>query len=184
MRPAPGEVLHFSEDPGIEVFEPHVAATAQQGDALVWAVGAERAPDYWFPRDCPRAMAWVTCEATADDQRRIIGPGGGERVHVIEYRWLPRMLDTQLFAYRFDARDFVEFGTPVPHAHVSRTAVVPLGPPELVGNLVELHEQAGIQLRCLPDLFGFWDEVVSSTLGFSGIRLGNTVRAEGSSGSP
>ena len=25
MRPAPGEVLHFSEDPTIEVFRPHVA---------------------------------------------------------------------------------------------------------------------------------------------------------------
>jgi hypothetical protein len=27
MRPAPGEVLHFSEDPTITRFEPHVAAT-------------------------------------------------------------------------------------------------------------------------------------------------------------
>ena len=48
MRPGPGEVLHFSEDPGITRFVPHVAATAQQPEAYVWAVNAARAPDYWF----------------------------------------------------------------------------------------------------------------------------------------
>jgi len=35
MRPAPGEVLHFSEDPTITRFEPHVAATARQPEAYV-----------------------------------------------------------------------------------------------------------------------------------------------------
>lgn len=176
MRPESGEVLHFSENPGIKVFAPHVAATAQQPEAFVWAVDAARAPDYWFPRDCPRGMAWTTAETTEDDRMRILGPGGGERVHAIEHRWLERMLDTQLFAYRFDARDFAEFGEPVPHAHVSQVSVTPLGPPEPVGNLVDLHAQAGIQLRCLPTLSDFWEAVVSSTLGFSGIRLRNAVR--------
>ena len=38
MRPAPGEVLHFSEDPTITRFVPHVAATARQPQAYVWAV--------------------------------------------------------------------------------------------------------------------------------------------------
>jgi hypothetical protein len=65
MRPAPGEVLHFSEDPAIEVFRPHVAATSRQPTPYVWAVGHDRAPDYWFPRQCPRAMAWVD-ERTGD----------------------------------------------------------------------------------------------------------------------
>ena len=176
MRPESGEVLHFSENPGIKVFTPHVAATAQQPEAFVWAVDAARAPDYWFPRNCPRAMAWATAATTEDDRMRILGPGGGERVHAIEHRWLERMLETRLFAYRFDARDFVEFGEPVPHAHVSQVSVTPPGPPEPVGNLVDLHAQAGIQLRCLPTLFGFWEAVVSSTLGFSGIRLRNASR--------
>ncbi|HEX4703376.1 MAG TPA: hypothetical protein VH352_14715, partial [Pseudonocardiaceae bacterium] len=42
MRPAPGEVLHFSQDPTITRFLPHVAATAQQPAAYVWAVDATR----------------------------------------------------------------------------------------------------------------------------------------------
>ncbi|HMH90098.1 MAG TPA: hypothetical protein VK586_03335 [Streptosporangiaceae bacterium] len=53
MRPEPGQVLHFSEDPSIIRFEPHVAPTATLRDPLVWAVDPARSPDYWFPRNCP-----------------------------------------------------------------------------------------------------------------------------------
>jgi hypothetical protein len=37
MRPAVGEVLHFSEDPTIEIFRPHVAKTASQATTYFWA---------------------------------------------------------------------------------------------------------------------------------------------------
>ncbi|MBS2552287.1 hypothetical protein KGQ19_36070 [Catenulispora sp. NL8] len=172
MRPEPGQVLHFSEDPTIARFVPHVAATAQQPEAYVWAVDYDRAPDYWFPRQCPRALAWVTPETTDADRERIIGPGGGLRVHAVEYGWLERMRTTELYAYRFDARDFRSFGEPV-HAHVAEHEVRPLGPAEPVGDLFALHEQAGIQLKVLPTLLPFWARVVTSTLEFSGIRLRN-----------
>jgi len=41
------------------------------------------------------------------------------------------------------------------------------------GDLLSLHEEAGIQLRVLPNLWDFWDAVIVSSLGFSGIRLRN-----------
>jgi len=172
MRPEPGQVLHFSEDPTITRFAPHVAATAQQSEAYVWAVDYDRAPDYWFPRQCPRAMAWVTPETTEEDRERIIGPGGGLRVHAVEYAWLERMRTVELYAYRLDARDFRSFGEP-PNAHVAEREVRPLGPAERVGDLFELYEEADIQLRVLPTLLPFWDQVITTTLGFSGIRLRN-----------
>ena len=71
MRPEPGQVLHFSEDPSITGFAPHVAATSQQPEAYVWAVDAGQAPSYWFPRDCPRAMAWVV-DGTTVVQLRVL----------------------------------------------------------------------------------------------------------------
>jgi hypothetical protein len=37
--------------------------------------------------------------------------------------------------------------------------------------MLELHEQAGIQLRVLQDPWSSWYAVVASTLEFSGIRL-------------
>lgn len=176
MRPEPGQVLHFSEDPTITRFVPHVAATARQPEAYVWAVDYDRAPDYWFPRQCPRALAWVTPATTEEDRERIIGPGGGLRVHAVEYGWLERIRTAELYAYRLDARDFRPFDESR-HAHVAETGVVPLGPAERVRNLFELYEEADIQLRVLPALLPFWDQVVTTTLGFSGIRLRNARAA-------
>jgi hypothetical protein len=173
MRPEPGQVLHFSEDPTITRFVPHVVAGAPRPEAYVWAVDAERAPDYWFPRDCPRAMAWVTPETTEADRAHILGPGGGARVHAVEYGWLGAIQTVKLFAYRLPAAPFEPFDSPVPHAHVATRPVEPLGPAEPVGDLLRLHEEAGIQLRVLPGLWPFWDTVTTSSLGFSGIRLRN-----------
>jgi len=171
MRPEAGQVLHFSEDPHITRFAPHVALTAQQPEAYVWAVGHDRAPDYWFPRQCPRAMAWTTPETTSADADRVIGAGCGDRVHAIEYEWLEAMRTVRLFVYRFPADRFLPFGTPVPHAQVAIQPVEPLGPAEPVGDLLAAHAEAGIQLRVLDNLWPFWDEVIRSTAGFSGIRL-------------
>ena len=136
MRPEPGQVLHFSEDPSITGFAPHVAATSQQPEAYVWAVDARQAPSYWFPRDCPRAMAWVVHGTTVDDRDRIIGPECGDRLHAIEYRWLSRMRTVRLYAYRFDAADFHPFGGPRPHAMVAERPVTALGPAEPGGRSV------------------------------------------------
>jgi hypothetical protein len=173
VRPEPGQVLHFSEDPLITRFEPHVAPTTTRRDPLVWAVDAARSPGYWFPRDCPRAMAWARPGTAAVDRAVILGPGGGERVHAIEYGWLEALRTVRLFAYRLPAASFTPVGDPEPHALVCTEPVEPLGPAEPVGSLLGLHEEAGIQLRVLPGLWPFWDAVVASSLGYSGIRLRN-----------
>jgi len=169
MRPSPGEVLHFSEDPTIQVFRPHVAKTAQQATAYVWAVGHDRAPDYWFPRQCPRAMAWVGPSTTPHDRERIIGAGSGTRVHAVEYGWLDAMRSVKLYAYRLPADAFTVYDAAV----VATTEVRPLGPAERVGDLFDLHAEAGVQLRVLPRLHEFWSAVITSSLEFSGIRLRN-----------
>jgi hypothetical protein len=174
MRPEPGQVLHFSEDPTITRFVPHVARTARQSEAYVWAVDAARSPDYWFPRQCPRAMAWESPSTTEADRERLLGTGS-TRVHAIEYGWLDALRTVRLFAYRLPAARFTSFGDDA-HAHVATEPVEPLGPAEPVGDLLALHEQAGIQLRLVDDLWPWWHAVTASTVGFSGIRLGNAKR--------
>ncbi|MCR3754473.1 DUF6886 family protein [Lentzea californiensis] len=156
MRPEPDQVLHFSEDPSITRFVPHLAATARQAGEYVWAVDAARSPGYWFPRQCPRVMAWTSTT----------------RVHAIEYGWLERMRTVELYAYRFGIERFRPFED---HAHVATEPVVPLGPAERVGDLFALHEEAGIELRVLAGLWPFWDEVTAGPLEFSGIRLRNAL---------
>jgi hypothetical protein len=173
MRPATGEVLHFSEDPTIERFRPHVAATSTETTPYVWAVDAVQAPAYWFPRDCPRMLAWAGPHTTVEDRERVLGPGGGDRVHVVEYGWLDRIRTVRLYAYRLPADAFRPIGAPRPYAMVAGTEVVPLGPPVPVGDLFGWHAAAGIQLRVLPNLWDFADAVAAGSLEFSGIRLRN-----------
>ncbi|HZD99046.1 MAG TPA: hypothetical protein VE132_12910 [Micromonosporaceae bacterium] len=169
MRPTAGELLHFSEDPTIRSFDPHVAATARQPDAYVWAVDAEQAPAYWFPRQCPRAMAWSVASTTVEDRLSVLGPSAS-RVHMIEYGWLGRMQSTQVYAYRFAVESFRRLGDA---AWVTSQPVQPLGEAEPIGNLLALHEEAGIELRLADDLGPWWRAVIASTVGFSGIRLRN-----------
>ncbi|HKE65778.1 MAG TPA: hypothetical protein VKB59_14170 [Micromonosporaceae bacterium] len=169
MLAGDGEVLHFSEDPTITLFTPHVAPTARQPEAYVWAVDAAQEPAYWFPRQCPRAMAWTVPTTTAADGATILGPGA-PRVHAIEYGWLPAVQAVRLFAYRFDATAFRPFGDA---AYVCENPVHPLGAPEPVGDVLARHEAAGIELRLVADLAPWWSAVIASTVQFSGIRLRN-----------
>jgi hypothetical protein len=173
MRPDAGEVLHFSEEPGIIEFVPRRAPTQNFDSVHVWAVDAFHSPSYWFPRDCPRVLAWRSAFTTADDAARLLGPSVS-RVHAIEYGWLERLRTTELFAYRFDAAAFRELEV---HgaAMVCDRVVRPLSPPMTVKDLIGLHEAAEIELRVKTNLSSWWNEVVASTLGFSGIRLRNAA---------
>ena len=171
MRPEPGQVLHFSEDPTITRFVPHVAATAQQPEAYVWAVDTDHAPSYWFPRDCPRMLTWAGPRTTAADRDLVLGPNA-TRVHAIEFGWLDRMRTTTLYAYRFAAGSFHPIGE-YAHAQVATVPVEPLGPPEPVGDLLAAHERAGIHVRLVPDLTAYVEVCAATTVSFSGIRLRN-----------
>ena len=57
--PTQAPLLHFSEDPSITRFTPHVPATNPGQAPAVWAIDAAHAPVYWFPRDCPRGAVWA-----------------------------------------------------------------------------------------------------------------------------
>jgi hypothetical protein len=148
------ELWHFSEDPTIEVFVPHHRELHQLDEALVWAVGSNRAWVYWFPRDCPRVCWWE----------------GASRIAAIEGAWLARMRSTRLYAYKMPPETF----EPWDEFFISRETIVPL---ELVdvGDLLGRHAAEGIELRIVPSLFPLWDTVRETADDFSGIRLRNAI---------
>lgn len=169
----PHALWHVSEDPSIDRFAPHVSATAMSDEPRVWAVDTRHQPLYWFPRECPRGTFWATPTTTTADQALL---AGASRVHLIEDRWLRRMRETRVFAYRLPEAPF-EPDPDVGGYWLSREAVVPLDIVEL-GDLVALHERADIPLRALPSLWPVWNRVVGSSLEFSGIRLHNATPPE------
>jgi hypothetical protein len=150
-----------SEDDSIRRFEPR--------GAKIWAIGTRLLPLYWFPRECPRATFWAESTTSEEDVERFLDAERTRRVHVVEPAWFERMHTQRVLAYRMPERTFVENSD---RFWISAEPVEPLELVEL-GDLVERHEAAAIELRTEPDLLGFWNEVIESSLGFSGIRLRN-----------
>ena len=169
----PHALWHVSEDPSIERFAPHVSATAEEDEPLVWAVDTRHLPLYWFPRDCPRGTFWADSATDPYDAARLLA--GSSRVHVIEEAWLYRLRTTPLYSYRLPEQTF-EQHPGVGGYWVSRASVEPLEVLPL-GDLVELHRDARIELRVVPNLWPLWNEVAASTLEFSGVRLRNASPA-------
>jgi hypothetical protein len=164
----PHALWHVSEDASLRRFEPHVAAAAVDGEPLVWAVDTRHLPLYWFPRDCPRGTFWAHCGSDPEDVRRLLGDA--TRVHLAEAGWLERIHAARLHAYRLPEEPFARHevgGYWVAREPVDAVERVELGEP------LALHARAGIELRVVDSIWPLWNEVVGSTLEYSGIRLRN-----------
>jgi hypothetical protein len=166
-----GALWHVSEDPSIVRFEPRANEAHDSPEPLVWAIDDAHVPAYWFPRDCPRATFWAV-ESTSDaDVERFLAGERGRRVHAVEWIRLGELRSVRVFAYRLPPGPFERYPRAAGH-FVSREAVEPLEVVEL-GDLLVRHAEAGIELRLVPRLRPLWEQVIGSTLEFSGIRLRN-----------
>jgi len=162
---------HVSEDRAISRFDPRANPDHDSPEPLVWAIDDEHVPAYWFPRDCPRGTFWAVESTTDEDVERFLTGDRGRRVQALQSDWLERFRAGRLFGYRLPPATFERY-PPAAGYWVSRSAVEPEEVVEL-GDLLERHAEAGIELRVVPDLRGLWDRVIGSTLEFSGIRLRN-----------
>lgn len=165
-------VHHFSEDPSIVRFEPHVPKTNPTQQPAVWAIDSEHAPLYWFPRDCPRVTVWPRePDERAEFYRRLAT--SAHRLHAIETSWFDRMVTTQLFRYDFDASDFAP-RTDAGGYWISREVVEPVAITAL-GNLIDAHDAARIELRLVPNLWPLVGLVQDGQWDFSCVRLVNAA---------
>ena len=160
-------LYHFSEDPGIQVFRPHHPVGREHEPPRVWAIDEVKAPLYWFPRDCPRVTFWPAAQPE-------------RRVHAIEWGWLERMRTTVLYVYRLDGSTFAP--NPGGGGWISAEAVRPLAV-EPVGDLLERHADAGIELRLVRNLWPLHRWAVASGMEFSSVRLRNAQPDDGSDSS-
>ncbi len=167
-----GVLHHFSEDPTIRRFVPHVPASNPTQAPAVWAIDTEHAPVYWFPRDCPRVTVWPRDESERPAFEERFGTTA-PRLHAVEAAWLERMRTVDLYRYDLPATTCRRWEE-ASGQWISRVEVVPSGV-EPVGDLLALHEQAGIELRVVESLRPLRELAVSDDWDFSIVRMRNAV---------
>jgi hypothetical protein len=173
MPDRPELLYHFSEDPTIARFEPHVAPIAKEQEALVWAVAPAKSYLYLFPRDCPRVTFFAALHTSAADRERFFAHTEATRVAAIESAWLDRMRTTAVYRYELPAEGLELHDEPAGY-WVTRLPVEPAGL-EPVGDLLTALTNEGVELRIVPSLWPLYEAVVASTLGFSIIRWRNAA---------
>ena len=174
----PHALWHVSEDPDLELFATRRSESALGDEPVVWAIDTRHLPLYWFPRDCPRCTFWAGERTTDAEAAGFLDGDRARRVHVIEDRWLERVRTATLYVYRMPEATFAE-SLDTAGYWMSRE---PVGAIDRVtiDDVVGQHATAGIGLRTVPNLWPLWDQVVASTLEFSGMRLRNALpRPEG-----
>ena len=180
-------VFHFSEEPGIERFDPrpppitNLDPNRPHGE-MVWAVDRERIPNYLVPRDCPRVTFYVRERTTAEDAARLMLGTSAKRVVAIETGWLQRLRDCRLYRYDLPGATFEPTDNGAGH-YISRVGVTPLRVLPIPDLLAELTSH-DVELRVMPSLWKLRDAVIASTIQFSIIRWRNAQPRPASDGSP
>jgi hypothetical protein len=161
--------FHVSEEPGIERFEPRVAAGG--GEPVVWAIDANRLRNYLVPRDCPRVTYYAGSNTNSGDVERFLG--SSTAVVAIEHRWLERLRSCRLYCYGLSSETFRCIDECAGY-FVSRVPVVPTCV-EVIDDPIGELSRRGVELRILPTLWPLRDAVVASSLQFSIIRMRNAL---------
>jgi hypothetical protein len=170
MSPQP--LYHFSEEQAITRFEPRVSLANPTQPPAVWAIDAEHAPLYWFPRECPRVSVW----SRNDGERRAFRhrfQTTADRLHAIELGWLDRMRTTTLYRYDLPPASFRPWGD-VSGQYIADATVEPLAV-TVFDDLLSGHVEANIELRLVPSLWPLIDEVTEDEFDFSIVRKHNAA---------
>lgn len=166
------ELWHYSEDPELSRFEPRTVPTNPEEPPAVWAVDTRHAPMFWFPRDCPRGCIWQVSTTSKKDEECFFGQTRSKRIHVVEGVWLPKIQNCKIYAYKLPKDAFK------PHkvgGYWTASQTVEATERIKIDDLLNRHAEAGIELRITPTIWPFWNQVINSTVEFSGSRLRNAA---------
>ena len=167
------KLFHFSEEPTIQRFEPHVPQTQPEASPLVWAIDEMHASNYFFPRDCPRVCFWSGPQTTQADRERFFGPSTASTVIAVEFAWLERIRGARIYVYQMPPETFVPQDANAGY-FVSDVAVVPSNV-EPLGDPLQRLASAGVELRLMRSLRPLKEALIPSTVPFSMIRLRNAA---------
>ena len=167
-------LFHFSDDPAVDRFTPHVPRTNPSQPPQVWAIDEHHQSLYWFPRDCPRVTVWPRPDADPSTFQHAFATTA-LRLHAIETEWVERLAAATIYRYELPSDAF----RPWPDATgqwISNEPVEPISC-EALSDLAGRHAAAGIELRVVASLWPLVDEVTDPAHGrdwdFSIVRIAN-----------
>ncbi|WAC18039.1 hypothetical protein OVA24_12400 [Luteolibacter sp. SL250] len=123
---------------------------------VVWAVDEKHLANYLFPRDCPRVS--------------FLSEKGHRIIHV-ENSWKERIRQSAIWVYEMPGENF-ESADAIAGYFVSREAVIPLDCRQIDDPTAAL-EETGSELHVVSSLWPIFDQVVSTQVEFSCIRMRN-----------
>jgi hypothetical protein len=141
----------------------------------VWAIDEDHALHYYFPRDCPRVIFWKAALTSKLDTHTFFCGTAADKIIAVENNWLDRMRQTALYRYTFSEENFMAFeeaktaGYFVSYKEIIPVCVEPVG--DLIGKILSRN----VELRFMPNLHPLKDQIVSSSLDFSIIRIRNAA---------
>jgi hypothetical protein len=173
----PVNLFHFSDDPGIVVFEPRPLRVAVDrgpdrdwlNGPLVWATDQAHSLLYLFPRECPRVVIWSTSLTSPTDREAWFAGRSCRAIAYVEDDWVERIRSATIHRYLMPPNTFEDIDDV--GMWVSRTAIKPLSMDSL-SNLPVVMGTTGVDLQSLPRLTPL-KCVWQTTLHASGIRMRN-----------
>lgn len=164
-------LFHVSEKENIEIFEPRLPARKdlEPNVGLVWAIDEERLPNFLTPRNCPRVTYHVGAKAEQADIDMYISSATQKHVVIIENAWFEKMLNTALYVYEFDPKDFV-LQDDIAGYYVATTTQKPIAK-HCYHNLISELISRKVEIRFVDNLWDIADNIKSSTLNWSLCRM-------------
>jgi hypothetical protein len=139
--------------------------------SVVFAISYKLLHNYLFPRDCPRVSYYINGNTSQFDKEKFFGQTSADFVIAIEAAWFKTIQQTKLYCYEMPTADFILLDDCAGY-YISYKTVTPLFVQAIPDTFEELFKR-NIELRILPSLSKLADEIVSSSLSFSLIRMRN-----------
>lgn len=143
----------------------------QGEDALVWAIAETHLANYLLPRECPRVCFRAAPDSSQADVERFLGGSGS--VVAIEQVWQQQVRSAHLYCYQMPVQGF-ELHDANAGYWVSKCPIIPTAMRDLT-NLLEEIADLGASLRSVASLWPLHDDIASSSLNFSMIRMRNAA---------
>ena len=145
----------------IKTFEPRPSPSTFPGlnMPVVFAISEKLLHNYLLPRDCPRVTFYKKRDSTEADIERFFGNSVNK---------------TTLNCYEFLTETFRLLDETAGY-YFSYSKVEPIEEIKIHNPFKEISKRKNIELRILPSLLQIASEIAASSLGFSLIRMRNSI---------